>query len=148
MYSKLIHTVNHVEGYLRDGFDSLDAFLCHTWAVTVTGNTLLYSSTVQCNVFFLMRLCHHARTKRNRLRVIELKQIGADVNIRHSSLFHYSHVFHTVCSERDYTLCPFLTGAPKVWAIRFIEKMEKSSRNWYGGAVGLIGECVCVSERV
>jgi chorismate binding enzyme len=31
-------------------------------------------------------------------------------------------------------------GAPKVWAIRFIEKMEKSSRNWYGGAVGLIGK--------
>ena len=37
MYSKLIHTVDHVEGYLREGFDSLDAFLCHTWAVTVTG---------------------------------------------------------------------------------------------------------------
>ena len=37
MYSKLIHTVDHVEGYLRDGFDALDAFLCHTWAVTVTG---------------------------------------------------------------------------------------------------------------
>jgi chorismate binding enzyme len=37
MYSKLIHTVDHVEGYLRPGFDALDAFLCHTWAVTVTG---------------------------------------------------------------------------------------------------------------
>lgn len=36
-YSKLIHTVDHVEGYLRNGFDALDAFLCHTWAVTVTG---------------------------------------------------------------------------------------------------------------
>ena len=36
-YSRLIHTVDHVEGYLRDGFDALDAFLCHTWAVTVTG---------------------------------------------------------------------------------------------------------------
>lgn len=23
--------------YLRKGFDALDAFLCHTWAVTVTG---------------------------------------------------------------------------------------------------------------
>ena len=33
-----------------------------------------------------------------------------------------------------------ITGAPKVWAIRFIEKMEKKSRNWYGGAVGLIGK--------
>jgi anthranilate synthase len=37
MYSKLIHTVDHVEGYLRPGFDALDAFLAHTWAVTVTG---------------------------------------------------------------------------------------------------------------
>lgn len=37
MYSRLIHTVDHVEGYLRDGFDAMDAFLCHTWAVTVTG---------------------------------------------------------------------------------------------------------------
>ena len=66
MYSRLIHTVDHVEGYLRKGFDALDAFLCHTWAVTVT-------------------------------------------------------------------------GAPKTWAIRFIEKMEKSARHWYGGAVGMIG---------
>ena len=63
MYSKLIHTVDHVEGYLREGFDALDAFLCHTWAVTVT-------------------------------------------------------------------------GAPKAWAARFIEKHERSARAWYGGAVG------------
>ena len=66
MYSRLIHTVDHVEGYLRSNFDALDAFLCHTWAVTVT-------------------------------------------------------------------------GAPKTWAIRFIEKMEASVRHWYGGAVGMIG---------
>jgi len=37
MYSRLIHTVDHVEGHLREGFDALDAFLAHTWAVTVTG---------------------------------------------------------------------------------------------------------------
>lgn len=37
MYSRLIHTVDHVKGRLRDGFDALDAFLAHTWAVTVTG---------------------------------------------------------------------------------------------------------------
>ena len=37
MYSHLIHTVDHVEGLLRPGFDALDAFLTHTWAVTVTG---------------------------------------------------------------------------------------------------------------
>ena len=66
IYSRLIHTVDHVEGYLRKGYDALDAFLCHTWAVTVT-------------------------------------------------------------------------GAPKTWAIRFIENMETSVRHWYGGAVGMIG---------
>jgi anthranilate synthase len=65
MYSRLIHTVDHVEGYLRDGFDALDAFLAHTWAVTVT-------------------------------------------------------------------------GAPKVWAMQFIEEHEKSPRAWYGGAIGTI----------
>jgi len=66
MYSRVIHTVDHVEGRLRDSFDALDAFLAHTWAVTVT-------------------------------------------------------------------------GAPKVWAMQFLEDHEKSPRAWYGGAVGLIG---------
>ena len=37
IYSRLIHTVDHVEGELREGFDALDAFLAHAWAVTVTG---------------------------------------------------------------------------------------------------------------
>ena len=37
MYSRVIHTVDHVEGVLREGFDALDGFLAHTWAVTVTG---------------------------------------------------------------------------------------------------------------
>ncbi len=37
MYSRLIHTVDHVEGILRVGYDALDGFLAHTWAVTVTG---------------------------------------------------------------------------------------------------------------
>ncbi len=37
LYSHLIHTVDHVEGVLRPEFDALDAFLSHTWAVTVTG---------------------------------------------------------------------------------------------------------------
>lgn len=37
LYSRLIHTVDHVEGQLRPGFDAIDAFLTHTWAVTVTG---------------------------------------------------------------------------------------------------------------
>ena len=37
MYSRLIHTADHVEGLLSEGFDALDGFLAHTWAVTVTG---------------------------------------------------------------------------------------------------------------
>ena len=37
IYSRLIHTVDHVVGELREGFDALDAFLAHAWAVTVTG---------------------------------------------------------------------------------------------------------------
>jgi len=37
LYARLIHTVDHVEGRLRPEFDALDAFLTHTWAVTVTG---------------------------------------------------------------------------------------------------------------
>ena len=36
-YAGLFHTVDHVEGKLKPGFDSLDAFLSHMWAVTVIG---------------------------------------------------------------------------------------------------------------
>ncbi|WP_119420020.1 anthranilate synthase component I [Desertibaculum subflavum] len=71
MYSHLIHTVDHVEGRLKPERDSIDAFLSHCWAVTVT-------------------------------------------------------------------------GAPKPWAARFIEQREKTTRRWYGGAVGRLtfdGEC-------
>jgi anthranilate synthase len=65
MYSRLIHTVDHIEGRLREGMDAFDAFLSHAWAVTVT-------------------------------------------------------------------------GAPKLWAMRFIENNEKSPRAWYGGAIGMV----------
>ncbi|WP_062231165.1 anthranilate synthase [Aureimonas sp. N4] len=65
MYSRLIHTVDHIEGRLREGMDAMDAFMSHAWAVTVT-------------------------------------------------------------------------GAPKLWAMRFIEENEKSARAWYGGAVGMM----------
>lgn len=65
MYSRLIHTVDHIEGRLREGMDAFDAFLSHAWAVTVT-------------------------------------------------------------------------GAPKLWAMRFIEAHEKSPRAWYGGAIGMV----------
>lgn len=66
MYSRLIHTVDHVEGQLRPEFDAVDAFLTHMWVVTVT-------------------------------------------------------------------------GAPKLWAMNFIEQNEKSPRRWYAGAVGWFG---------
>jgi anthranilate synthase len=66
MYSRLIHTVDHIEGRLRPGFDALDALLTHMWAVTVT-------------------------------------------------------------------------GAPKAWAMQFIEDHEETPRRWYGGAVGKVG---------
>lgn len=65
MYSRLIHTVDHIEGRLREGMDAFDGFLSHAWAVTVT-------------------------------------------------------------------------GAPKLWAMRFIENNEKSPRAWYGGAIGMV----------
>ena len=65
MYSRLIHTVDHIEGRLREDMDAFDGFLSHAWAVTVT-------------------------------------------------------------------------GAPKLWAMRFIENHEKSPRAWYGGAIGMV----------
>jgi anthranilate synthase len=65
MYSRVIHTVDHVEGTLREGFDGLDAFATHMWAVTVT-------------------------------------------------------------------------GAPKLWAMRFIDEHERTPRRWYGGAIGTV----------
>ena len=36
-YAGLFHTVDHVKGTLQNGFDSLDAFLTHMWAVTIIG---------------------------------------------------------------------------------------------------------------
>lgn len=36
-YSHLFHTVDHIKGQLKEGFDAFDAFMTHMWAVTVTG---------------------------------------------------------------------------------------------------------------
>jgi anthranilate synthase len=36
-YAGVFHTVDHVEGTLAEGFDSLDAFLTHMWSVTMIG---------------------------------------------------------------------------------------------------------------
>lgn len=37
-YRGLFHTVDHVEGILRDDCDGIDAFLSHMWAVTLMGS--------------------------------------------------------------------------------------------------------------
>lgn len=37
LYSRLIHTVDHLEGRLRPEYDALDGLATHLWAVTVTG---------------------------------------------------------------------------------------------------------------
>jgi anthranilate synthase len=36
-FAGVFHTVDHVEGILEEGFDSLDAFLTHMWSVTMIG---------------------------------------------------------------------------------------------------------------
>jgi len=36
-YAGVFHTVDHVEATIAEGFDSLDAFLSHMWAVTIIG---------------------------------------------------------------------------------------------------------------
>src|SRR6185437_16976682 len=36
-YAGVFHTVDHVEGMLAEGFNSLDAFLTHMWSVTMIG---------------------------------------------------------------------------------------------------------------
>jgi anthranilate synthase len=36
-YAGLFHTVDHVEGRLREGLSGIDALLSHMWAVTLTG---------------------------------------------------------------------------------------------------------------
>ena len=38
IYSRLIHTVDHVKGELRDDCDGFDALLSHMWACTLTGS--------------------------------------------------------------------------------------------------------------
>jgi anthranilate synthase len=37
LYSRVVHTVDHVEGELAEPYDALDAFATHLWACTVTG---------------------------------------------------------------------------------------------------------------
>ncbi len=65
-YSKLFHTVDHVEGILRPGFDSLDAFLTHAWAVTVTGAPKSASARRCCSTAIRSPKRRNARPRRRR----------------------------------------------------------------------------------
>ncbi|MGL5831677.1 MAG: anthranilate synthase [Waterburya sp.] len=64
----------------------------------------------------------------------------------------YSHLIHTVDHVEGIMRPEFdaldaflthlwavtVTGAPKRWAIKFLEQHESSSRRWYGGAIGYL----------
>ena len=71
MYSRLIHTVDHVKGMLRPEFDALDAFLAHTWAVTVTGAPKLAA----------MQFIEHNEKSQRHWYGGALGQIGFDGNL-------------------------------------------------------------------
>ena len=76
------------------------------------------------------------------VRVIGRRQIEMYARVIHT----VDHVEGRLRPELD-ALDAFLahawavtvTGAPKAWAMRFIEDHERSPRGWYGGAVGLLG---------
>jgi anthranilate synthase len=76
------------------------------------------------------------------VRVIGRRQIEMYARLIHT----VDHVEGRLHPDRD-ALDAFLahawavtvTGAPKAWAMQFIEDHERSARGWYGGAVGLIG---------
>src|SRR5713101_6003503 len=44
----------------------------------------------------------------------------------------YSKLFHT------HAWAVTVTGAPKLWAMQFVEDNERSSRRWYAGAIGAV----------
>jgi anthranilate synthase len=76
------------------------------------------------------------------VRVIGRRQIEMYARLIHT----VDHVEGRLQPERD-ALDAFLahawavtvTGAPKAWAMQFIEDHERSPRAWYGGAVGVLG---------
>jgi anthranilate synthase len=75
------------------------------------------------------------------IRVIGRRQIEL-----HSRLIHTAdHVVGTLREGYDgldailaHAWAVTVTGAPKAWAMQFIEDHESSVRGWYGGAVGMI----------
>ena len=75
-----------------------------------------------------------------------VKIIGRRLIEAYAGLFHtVDHVEGTLDQPYD-SLDAFLThmwavtviGAPKKWASQAVENLEKSARQWYGGAIGII----------
>ena len=75
------------------------------------------------------------------VRVIGRRQVEMYADVIHTM----DHVVGRLRSDRD-AIDAFLshmwavtvTGAPKLWAMRFIEDHERTPRRWYGGAMGYL----------
>jgi anthranilate synthase len=73
------------------------------------------------------------------VRVIGRRQIEAYAHVIHTM----DHVAGDLRPGRDaidaflsHMWAVTITGAPKLWAMRFIEEHERTARGWYGGAMG------------
>ena len=51
----------------------------------------------------------------------------------------YHQGFDGLDAFLGHTWAVTVTGAPKPWAIKFVEEHEETPRCWYGGAVGMLG---------
>ena len=75
------------------------------------------------------------------VRVIGRRQIEMYARVIHT-VDHVEGRLRPECDALDAFLthawAVTVTGAPKVWAMQFIEDHERSPRAWYGGAVGVI----------
>jgi anthranilate synthase len=89
MYSRLIHTVDHIEGRLRDGMDAFDGFLSHAWAVTVTGAPKLWA----------MRF--HRKQREEPARLVWRRDRHGEVQRRHE---HRPDAAHHPCIKRRHRL--------------------------------------------
>jgi anthranilate synthase len=76
------------------------------------------------------------------VRVIGRRQIEMYARLIHT-VDHVEGRLRPECDALDAFLthawAVTVTGAPKAWAMQFIEDHERSPRRWYGGAVGLLG---------
>ncbi|MET8563554.1 anthranilate synthase component I [Streptomyces flaveolus] len=75
------------------------------------------------------------------VRVIGRRQIELHSRLIHTA-DHVEGVLRKDCDGLDallaHTWAVTVTGAPKAWAMQFIEDHEATPRRWYGGAVGRV----------